>query len=256
MHHAVKAASVAAAASTRFSISCDGNIIQDLDFASDCTALTKLKFIDRNGCKTLNALKGSSSLEFLSFYRDEGGDISEDNDTDSYCYPCDMSDPLDLNILRALQRLNTMEISFAAVKNMDALASVSSELRDLTFAYTKVKDIGHLSSLTKLTSFSCIGNKVEDLTPLRSCTALVKLDLQWCKSLGDLSPLACLGNLEDLGLESTNISDLKVFATGFAPLKNLVVEDTLAESITTMPVSRHNNKLRLLRAGKWSSSTN
>ena len=77
-----------------------------------------------------------------------------------------------------------------------------------------LKDVTLLSTLTELTTLDLSGNRISDVTPLRTLVHLKTLDLGYNLNIRDVSPLRGLIELETLVLNINQITDI-------APLSNL-----------------------------------
>jgi Leucine-rich repeat (LRR) protein len=126
-------------------------------------------------------------------------------------------DLADISFLNRCRRLEILSLSGSPIAEASSLASLSA-LRELTLDYTRVHDLGPISSLP-LTELSLFNFQGQSIDPLKSVSSLKTLWISGEK-VRDLSPIQSLGRLRRLGMYNFKMPDL----TPIAPLTKL---DTL-----------------------------
>ncbi|MCE9610537.1 MAG: hypothetical protein K8R23_10120 [Chthoniobacter sp.] len=130
-----------------------------------------------------------------------------------------------VDALRGLTRLQTLNLSDSEVKDLAPLASLTQlQVLGLTNS-TNVADLAPLASLTQLKVLGLNGcTGVTDLAPLAGLTQLQELYLTDCRVVAELAPLASLSRLQQLYLGGcTRVTDI-------APLAGLTQLQWLALS--------------------------
>ena len=109
-------------------------------------------------------------------------------------------------------------------------------LKSLVLVGNRVQDIHPLRNLTKLTFLDLGGNAISDVSPLAGLIRLEVLRL-WSNQIVNVSPLAGLMNLKELSLRSNQIVDFSPLA-GLVNLEKLIINDNLAGDFSEIPISK------------------
>ena len=88
-----------------------------------------------------------------------------------------------------------------------------TRLTTLHLSYAKVTDVGPLGTLTGLTTLNLRGTGLTDVAPLGTLTGLTTLDLSYCGCLTDVGPLGTLTGLNTLHLRGTGLTDVGPLGT-------------------------------------------
>ncbi len=129
----------------------------------------------------------------------------------------------DLEPLRGLSSLQTLDCSETKVRDLEPLRDLSS-LQTLVCWNTQVSDLEPLQGLSSLQTLDCWGTQVRDLEPLRDLSSLQTLDCSHTE-VSDLEPLQGLCSLQTLICWETQVSDLEPLQ-GLCSLQTLICWET------------------------------
>jgi Leucine-rich repeat (LRR) protein len=109
------------------------------------------------------------------------------------------------------QSLHTLDLGYAAVNDISALASCQA-LHTLYLTNTQVSDVSALASCQALHTLYLTSTQVSDVSALTSCQALHTLHLN-STQVSDVSVLASCQALHTLRLFGTQVSDVSALAS-------------------------------------------
>jgi Leucine-rich repeat (LRR) protein len=135
------------------------------------------------------------------------------------------TDIADIEFLRQLGALETLELSHTQVADLEPLRGLTA-LKNLSFNNTQVANLEPLRGLTALANLSFENTQVADLEPLRDLTQLERLFFNNTQ-VADIEPLRGLTALEQLFLQNTQVADLEPLR-GLTALEYLSVDSIQA----------------------------
>ncbi|MBA2369441.1 MAG: leucine-rich repeat domain-containing protein [Candidatus Protochlamydia sp.] len=181
------------------------NRLSDLASIGNCLALKKLR-LSYGEFDNLNILKLKKlpHLEEISIY-------ACGNLTDISCVEgCSLSlklvdirqsfrsENLNLTPLKQCKQLMGLDLTYCRVADITSLGNcINLEFLSLSFN-SLLAEINSLSNLTKLKKLCLARTNVQDISPLRFCTALEELDLRGCNRLNRLIDICSLQNCHSL----------------------------------------------------------
>ncbi len=183
------------------------NQISDILPLNNLTSLVKLH-LHQNQIKQIDSISALIKLEELSLGNNQITDIEP---------------------LKQLECLKKLYLNKNQIKNINSLEKLNKNLVVLGLDYNQIDDISLLANFKELTNLGLANNKIEDILALENLNKLKHLDLS-------NNPIKCINslislreNLIALGLNGTQISDIKDLSNltnlKFLGLKNNKIED-------------------------------
>jgi internalin A len=138
---------------------------------------------------------------------------------------------LDLAKFKKLKNLESLEIGFLDVNNLEVLASFPKMVR-LDIRKQKINDLQLISGLVNLEYLNLRRTNITDINALANLTNLKELNISHTQ-VNDITPLSQLTNLESLNLFLTQVRDIKVLE-GLTNLTFLSLERIKIKDITPL----------------------
>lgn len=145
---------------------------------------------------------------------------------------------INLDALKNLVHLRTLDLTNCEIKNIDALENLVS-LEYLDIEDCGIKDISVLKTLTHLKVLKLDGNKIKNIDPLVGLTQMEELSLAWT-GITDINPLATLINLKILRLNYNDFSDLTSLSN-LIKLEKLCLGNNRLDNKELIPISNLTN---------------
>jgi serine/threonine protein kinase len=182
-------------------LTADGNAISDLTPLSYLGHLRAL-YLSDNEISDLSPLMRLKNLKTLYLENNRIASLAALDGIDLYDLSLGANDISDLSPLSGAVHMQRLNLYGNRILDCSALQSMQS-FSWLALNENQISDLIPLSSLPSLTTLILSHNAIYDIAPLASNVKLVCLDLS-SNYINDISPLAALAQLETLDL-STNI---------------------------------------------------
>ncbi len=130
----------------------------------------------------------------------------------------------DIEVLKYCTKLQALDLGHQAIEDISVIGEYLTELRVLILVDNKIKDISPLANLKHLHYLEAFVNEIWDISPLKSCTELVDLNIGYNYFL-TAPVLLELPLLERLWLVYSNLSDAELKSIADAHPECKIVTD-------------------------------